>query len=261
MLKDAKNFYRALDHQSIPFKAIDKKLTTTSKSLTTEIETLRREKQRKILDRDPATPLRPHHQFEFGMPDIDVLFDVLKLCFSFLDRDQSGTSAPERARVEAFLRLFVPLVFNVPHSDMEANLAHSDEVAENEDEDGENENGIASDAEAGTDSRPSTSNGNKNGINKRGGAADLRKRLLTHAATAAARNSKQASGSSTEVEEAGVSSEQTWIHLSEAKEGGEMDCDVPAEIRRYHFFANSTLYCLVRILQVCSFLMTKFSDH
>lgn len=183
------------------------------------------------------------------MPDTDVLFDVLKLCFSFLDRDQSGTSAPERARVEAFLRLFVPLVFNVPHSDMEANLAHSDEVAENEDEDGENENGTTSDAEA--DSRPSTSNGNKTGINKRGGAADLRKRLLTHAATATARNLKQTSGAPVEDDATGVSSEQTWIHLSEAKEGGEMDCDVPAETRRYHFFANSTLYCLVRILQVC----------
>ena len=64
------------------------------------------------------------------MADRDVLFDVLKLCFSFLDRDQSGTSAPERARVEAFLRLFVPLFFGVPHSDMEANLAHSNERSE-----------------------------------------------------------------------------------------------------------------------------------
>lgn len=247
-----------MDHQSIPFKAIDKKVTTTSKSLTTEIETLRREKQQKILDRDSTTSLRPHHQFEFGMPDREVLFDVLKLCFSFLDRDQSGTSAPERARVEAFLRLFVPLLFDVPHLEMEANLAHSDEVAENEDEEGESELGTGDSLDGtnsnGNESRNSNggnSKNNSNGINKRGGAADLRKRLLTHAATAAARNLKQTSGTSSDIVDDNILGEQTWIRLSEAKDEVEMECDSPVEeIRRYHFFANSTLYCLVRILQV-----------
>lgn len=250
-----------MDHQAIPFKATDKKTATTSKSLTTEIETLRREKQHKIFDRDlDATPLRPHHQFEFGMPDRDVLFDVLKLCFSFLDRDQSGTSAPERARVEAYLRLFIPLLFGVPHSDMEANLAHSDEPAENEEEENESEAGGASDAESsngGEAYSPAPSNGvQKNGIaaNKKGGAADLRKRLLTHAATTAARNGRSIPATN------GVDAnttpgptllgEQTWIQLSEATDGGEMVCDEPMDGRRFHFFANSTLYCLVRIIQV-----------
>jgi paired amphipathic helix protein Sin3a len=188
------------------------------------------------------------------MPDRDVLFDVLKLCFSFLDRDQSGTSAPERARVEAFLRLFVPLLFGVPHSDMEANLAHSDETPENDEEETESEveaNANASDGEA-------PSNGSsvdvgvlpKNGLNKKGGAADLRKRLLTHAATAAARGGQPKVGGSPVDEERGsILGEQTWIQLNETSEGEALlDATLPG--RRYNFFANSTFYCLVRIFHV-----------
>ena len=102
------------------FKATDKKATTTLKSLTSEIEALKRDGQQKRLNMgsSPAS-IRPLHQQELGMPDRDVLFDILKLTFSFLDRNQGGYSAPERTRVEAFLRLFVPLLFGVPHADME----------------------------------------------------------------------------------------------------------------------------------------------
>ncbi|GJN87300.1 hypothetical protein Rhopal_000248-T1 [Rhodotorula paludigena] len=293
---DAKNFYRALDHQGIPFKALDKKMTTTSKSLTSEIETLRRDKQQKrydIPDHRLAThpsqpiasvtyptdaistslpkPLRPLHQFEMHMVDRTVLFDVLKLTFSYLDRDQSGYSIPERARVEAFLRLFVPLLWGVPHIEMEAALGqsqHDDLDAEEDDAETEAEATDAESAAGGESGADTSENGGspgarKGGVGKRGGAADLRKRLLMHAAATAGRggnggaaagvNGKAGSraGSPSEDDELGRLMDATWITLTETKEDGSAvdppSADEVLEPRRFSFFANSTFYCLVRV--------------
>lgn len=244
------------------FKATDKKATTTLKSLTSEIEALKRDGQQKRLNMgsSPAS-IRPLHQQELGMPDRDVLFDILKLTFSFLDRNQGGYSAPERTRVEAFLRLFVPLLFGVPHADMEANLAHADETHELEDDELDSEVDNASDHEP-TD-EPAHANGaggKKNGHAKKGGAADLRKRVLAHAATTAARSSQAkatTSRANSPTDDArgahvGVLGEQTWIHLTETKEN-DMASDEPLPERRYNFFANATFYCLARVIHVCSF--------
>lgn len=208
------------------------------------------------------SPLRPLHQFELGMGDRDVLFDILKLTFSFLDRNQAAYSAPERVRLEAFLRLFVPLLFGVPHADMEANLAHSDETHENEVEEDEAESELdaasdndASGSEAGEPvpnghSGPSLNGKAKNGLHK---VADLRKRVLAHAATTSARSKPPSRGGSPTDEggstPVGVLGEQTWINLTEAREG-EMASDEPLEVRRFNFFANSTFYCLVRVIHV-----------
>ncbi|KAK4705607.1 paired amphipathic helix protein Sin3a, partial [Phenoliferia sp. Uapishka_3] len=255
---DAKNFYRSLDHQGVTFKQTDKKATTTQKSLTLEIEALKRDGLQKRLNMSAPTPIRPLHQQEFGMPDRDVLFDILKLTFSFLDRNQGGYSVPERIRVEAFLRLFVPLLFGVPHSDMEANLAHSDETHEHEEEELDSEVEASSDHETnGGEAHEGGSmyNGKKNGHSKKGGAADLRKRVLAHAATTAARSSqaKASSRANSPTEErksttpVGVLGEQTWIHLTESKETG-MDSDEPLPERRFNFFANATFYCLARVI-------------
>ncbi|GAA5858256.1 hypothetical protein JCM1840_001116 [Sporobolomyces johnsonii] len=319
---DAKNFYRALDHQGIPFKAVDKKTTTTSKALTNEIETLRRDKQQKRFDvpspsastssrlppastittappvdpfADSTVPpsLRPLHQFELYMTDRAVLFDVLKLTFSYLDRDQSGFSVPERARVEAFLRLFVPLLWGVEKDELEANLGHSahDDAADADEDDGETEaDGAASDADSaageGESSTASSAGGGGkravNGSHKRGGAADLRKRLLLHAAATAGRT-LAASAAATAAATAGGKSasraasptgvaddvqvgalgEAVWIQLSETKEGGgpaPSSADEVLEPRRFNFFANSTFYCLVRVIHTMYHRLLTFKE-
>ncbi|GAA5892975.1 hypothetical protein JCM8208_004141 [Rhodotorula glutinis] len=310
---DAKNHYRALDHQGIPFKAIDKKTTTTSKSLVAEIETLRRDKQMKRYDvpghsvpqhpsqpvaaithpTDAAAaslppPLRPHHQFEVHMANRPVLFDVLKLTLSYLDRDASGFSAPERARVEAFLRLFVPLLWGVEHDAMEAALGaaqHDDADADEDELDTEagdatdaDESGIEGASEAGGSSAPggaatasaSASAGKKAAPpTKRGGAADLRRRTLLHAALAQRQPGAGGSGAATtngrvgggrggspatddSSDDLGRLVEATWISLEETREDGSAveppSGDEVLEPRRYSFFANSTFYCLVRVM-------------
>ncbi|GAA5824019.1 hypothetical protein JCM3770_004993, partial [Rhodotorula araucariae] len=297
---DAKNFYRALDHQGIPFKAMDKKTTTTSKSLIGEIEALRREKQIKRYDHpahperqhasqpvaaityptDVAStslppPLRPLHQFELFMSDRTVLFDVLKLTFSYLDRDASGFSAPERARVEAFLRLFVPLLWGVEHDAMESALgAAQNDDADGDEDDADTEAGDATDADesgvegatdvstpAGGASPGGAAGGRKAArATKRGGAADLRRRTLLHAALAqrltgaSGLNGRSASraGSPADDDDLGRLAETTWISLEETHKDGSPvlppSADEVLEPRRFSFFANSTFYCLVRVM-------------
>lgn len=295
-MQDAKNYYRALDHQAIPFKALDKKMTTTSKSLTGEIENLRTKKQVKRFDipgvdlplhpsqptaaitypTDPISPslpppLRPLHQFEMHMTDRAVLFDVLKLTVSYLDRDQTNYSAPERARVENFLRLFVPLLWGVPHEEMEANLGpsqHADSLEADLDVDTDADAGTETDSAAGGDADGSEDGGSSSsGLRKvtgKRGAADLRKRLLVHAAASAGRygsgagvngkSGSRAASPSEEESELGRLADALWIRLTETKADGEpvelASPDLLIEPRRYSFFANSTFYSLIRVLHV-----------
>lgn len=227
---DAKNFYRSLDHQGMTFKNNDKK-TTTSKFLLAEIDTLRREGQQKriSLSADSSTfsksPLRPKHQFEMHMDDTGVLFDVLKLAFSFLDRAHTPYTSRERTAIESTLRKLIPLMFCLEEKDIEANLAPAITL------DGETanaetaENAVESDAEESAMSDTNASGSDASALApptlKKGkkSVADLRKKLLTtgmngiptdkeasasEAETAAAKEEKLAS----------ALSESSWISAS-----------------------------------------------
>ncbi|KAF9585998.1 Transcriptional regulatory protein sin3 [Lunasporangiospora selenospora] len=102
---DSKNFYKALDHQGLTFKAADKKMIT-SKSLVTEIEALRREQ----IDRRLVPSVRPRYQFQFYFKDSSILRDTNSLILSYLDKQSMFTSA-DRDKMESFLREFVPEFF------------------------------------------------------------------------------------------------------------------------------------------------------
>ncbi|KAJ3283299.1 Transcriptional regulatory protein sin3 [Borealophlyctis nickersoniae] len=69
---DAKNYYKALDHQGISFKATDRK-AVSNKALIAEIETIFREQQEK------PTKLASRYQFDFSFKDQDVFLDVRRL--------------------------------------------------------------------------------------------------------------------------------------------------------------------------------------
>lgn len=187
---DAKNFYRSIDHQGLNFKTNDKK-TTTSKYLVSEIETLRREQQQKrifpsSLKANTLEPLRPRHQFEMHIGDVDVVFDVLKLIFSYLDRATTAYAAKERLAIENTLRKFVPLLFNIPEADVEATLAPAITFGE----DGDNAETDAADSDAddtagasdtGATSEASGQSTPAAGKKGKESVADLRKQLLTSA--------------------------------------------------------------------------------
>ncbi|KAI0062716.1 hypothetical protein BV25DRAFT_1803353 [Artomyces pyxidatus] len=84
---DAQNYYKALDHQSITFRAADKKALTT-KAFVSQIEAVMEEQmaKRAILIDPLFARSRPQHQLEFVLEDMDVLKDAVKLSFSYLAR-------------------------------------------------------------------------------------------------------------------------------------------------------------------------------
>ncbi|WWC68464.1 uncharacterized protein I206_102392 [Kwoniella pini CBS 10737] len=174
--QDAKNFYKALDHQGVQFKTSDKK-TLMQKSLVAEIEAKRREQQnvRSAL-LDPRS-WRAKPQIAFEVKDIEVLKDSIKLIISYLDRVGNSLSTQDQNRVERLLRDFVPALFMQDKDEFDAEFGDEDGDTPGDDSDeSDGDVSMADDDEAA--SVASTSK--KAGANKKAShhAADLRKKLL-----------------------------------------------------------------------------------
>ncbi|OBZ68377.1 Paired amphipathic helix protein pst1 [Grifola frondosa] len=94
---DAKNFYKALDHQGITFKQNDKK-NITAKHFVQDIEAVKAE-QAKAREANGESSVRSGslgHQLEYEFQDTAVLHDAIKLIFSFLDHSPTQYSHLER---------------------------------------------------------------------------------------------------------------------------------------------------------------------
>jgi len=171
--QDAKNFYKALDHQGVAFKTSDKKVLS-QKSLVTEIETRRREQSNLRATMLDNSPWRARPQFEFTFPDAEVLKDVLKLVISYLDRINNALSTSDKDRIERHLRDFVPLLFMFDKEEFDAEFGDA-EHGSGEDGDGsEDSDGDASMADEDEGASVVASKKKSRGAP----AADLRKKLL-----------------------------------------------------------------------------------
>ncbi|WFD27686.1 hypothetical protein MNAN1_002689 [Malassezia nana] len=110
---DARNFYKALDHQGVHFKSSDKK-AVTNKAFVQEIETLQAAQQQRRLAIDPSLPrLVPRFQLVYAMHDPDVLVDVLQLLTQFLERPSASTGQQDRPRVLSVLHALLPRLWGV----------------------------------------------------------------------------------------------------------------------------------------------------
>lgn len=283
---DAKNWYRALDHQSAQFKTNDKK-TMSSRTLITAIEELRKEHKQQRVAADPANvpfipPERSNHQFELRMSDKSVLFDVMRLTFSYLGRVQSAYSLPERERVEGSIRIIVQLMLGISKSEMEEALGvyefrHADD---DEDSDSDDNTGAPSETGASTgedQSGPASSTGEVRRRGVKASAADLRRRLLASTVNntpgegsnplANGFHSKAASPEPADRpgnEGLELGSESTWVSASSepveeqsgrrqpspSKESPSRPSGSSSTMRRYNFFANDSFYCLLRVFHV-----------
>ena len=136
---DAQNYNKALDHQSIAFKAADKK-ALTAKAFVSQIEAVVEEQMAKrAMLVDPLfARTRPKHQLEFAMPDGDVLKDVVKLTFAYFARmptQQTRVDAEKRRWVETRLYNIVRAFFMLgdewhqSSSAKQGALAREEEVA------------------------------------------------------------------------------------------------------------------------------------
>ena len=139
---DARNFYKALDHQGVNFKSADKKAITT-KALVHEIETLVATQQQRRLAMDPSLPrLAPRSQLSFVMDDPGVCADILRLVAHYMDR--AALSDQDRHRVEHVCKTILPRMLGaVP--DALADLLKRSDDDEEEAEDVDNEEGDGDD--------------------------------------------------------------------------------------------------------------------
>jgi paired amphipathic helix protein Sin3a len=168
--QDAKNFYRALDHQGVQFKANDKK-TIGTKNLIAEAELRKREQENTRDALVDASSWRSRVQFEFDFSDQVVLRDSIKLVLSYLDR-LSALGSSDRHRIEKQLQEVLPLLFMIDKDEFNQDFGFGDVTAEDSvDGDSADEASMADEDETASASAARKS--------KKGPvAADLRMKLL-----------------------------------------------------------------------------------
>ncbi|KAJ3415607.1 Transcriptional regulatory protein sin3 [Chytridiales sp. JEL 0842] len=142
---DMKNYYKALDHQGINFKASDKK-AISSKALLTEIENIYREQREKRVTSDAAAGqsnsaslLSKQHQMDFKFNDSNLFREIRRM----IKRQANSTttiSTTDEDRIADFLGTFVRKFFFVEEyddlydPDMQQDDSSSDEEGDSQDE-------------------------------------------------------------------------------------------------------------------------------
>ena len=258
---DARNFYKSLDHTGINFKQNDKK-TITTKAFVAEIEGVRmeQEQQQQRAREEGRTRARPActrgslgFQLTYSFADSGVLYDVLKLVYSYLDHNQAMYSLLERRSVERFLRAFMPLLCMLPPATFNAACGPLEIGAEDDSGD-----------EQQIDEGPARTRATAGGGGGGGGscgvhAGDLRKKLARAAAQekygaidGGSRVSTPADGREV-VNVKGKEKEKVenepavWIRECLPEDAINIR-DAPVSTRP--FFCNTTFYTLLRLLQV-----------
>lgn len=253
---DCKNFYKALDSQGISFKATDKKSITT-KSFVQEIEA---EKSKQTKNRDVRGKTfygSTGPQLQYDMRDGEVLQDVLKMVYSFLDHSHPTYSPSERRAVEKFLESFVQVLFTSSHHEF---APATGSIEFNNDADEPEPRG----------GRQSVSGSHSTGV----AAGDLRKRLLKTVQDNSPRRKKNKGSPSHSAGSASPMASGSPAVAS--KELGDTENNVrvrsnpedvwirefigPSDERHIRagetavssrpFYANTTFYTLLRLLQV-----------
>lgn len=255
---DAKNFYKSLDHQGLVFKSNDKK-SITAKHFVGDVETMKLEqKERLELElegaegerdgrrsrsrrakgrrsrRDRQQRKRAHgvfkslgFQLDYSFADTSVLHDCLKLVYSYLDHNPTQYSFQERRSVEKFLQAFVPAFCYLPA----AEFSHGFEAM---------------------DEDPSL------GPTSNDGEGRIAGEIVQEPAETKSSSSKKASVNGELVpplpenkRTARVTPCETWIRESVQSRSGGQEAGKTV-ISRRPFFANTTFYALLRLIQVCA---------
>ncbi|KAJ1808425.1 hypothetical protein LPJ75_004592, partial [Coemansia sp. RSA 2598] len=144
---DAKNYYRALDHQGLTFKSADRK-TISPKHLITEIETRRREQQNLAEDggarsqsRKVASALRHRYQLEYQFSEPTVTADVVNAILAHVGRQNSQFAPSEKEMMEKFfhelfgglLGIESPTASSLPNGDVDSASNDAAQSANGED--------------------------------------------------------------------------------------------------------------------------------
>ncbi|PWN17764.1 hypothetical protein BCV69DRAFT_285648 [Microstroma glucosiphilum] len=154
---DERNWWKSLDHRGVTWKTLDKKAMTT-RGLVGEIELRRAEDvsrrymkelgaPRSLLGTDSGSNVKgtgdsndlpsagPWH-LEYDFSDRALVYDVIKLALSHLDRGPSY-SRGDIDRIEVFLRSFLPLLFGEDAKQWEDEMGLDPVVGDDDEEGGE----------------------------------------------------------------------------------------------------------------------------
>ncbi|KAK7031418.1 histone deacetylase complex, SIN3 component [Favolaschia claudopus] len=226
---DSKNFYKSLDHQGISFKQNDKK-NITAKHFVADIEAI------KAAQETPSWHSAAEAQLDYSFAETSVLHDSLKMVYSFLDHSPGQYSAPERRSVEGFLRKFVPVLcmypiaeFNAACGPLEGMLDEEHNAPDHASRSGRRSNGSVHSA--------------SNGVGV--AAGDLRKKLLR----TAQEKSELGAASSRAQSPSVFDFADVWVKETTHIAGAEGVNGYSSNARR-PFFANTTFYTLLRLLQL-----------
>ncbi|KAG9314155.1 hypothetical protein JVU11DRAFT_4941 [Chiua virens] len=249
---DAKNFYKSLDHQGGQFKQNDKK-QVTAKHFVQHIEgKMEKSEEQKFIQRGRPSFAAGSagHQLDFEFLQTSVLHDSLRLVYSFLDHSQAQYSPAERRAIEGFLRQFVPLLFMFPAHEFDAVCGPSDGL---QDDDSEQE--ALNNLENGTGA--STSAGDRkplfNSSQQRAPGNDARD-VASQTPCSAHSHGTGNPRSTDAARENGFS--DVWIHTAT-----RACAEVDENPKRKPFFANTTIYTLLCLLQlIYSRLVTCKND-
>lgn len=215
---DARNFYKALDHQGVSFKSTDKK-AITPKVLVQEIETISSTQQQRRLTMDPSLPrLAPRFQLAYAMDDADVVADVWQLLAHYLERPSAALNQQERTRIRTTLQALLPRLWHISPETLatcftpKARLDQSAEADEEADE--------ATDGGAATSASPSASEEAETTASAAAKPASVDTWHI-HTPTAPSSSSSSSSSSSTAMTSPSI-----------------------------HLFGNTTMYVFVRLLHL-----------
>lgn len=267
---DSKNFYKALDHQGINFKQNDKK-NITAKHFVTDIQNVKKQQLKKWEWK--GTHAFAHgtvgHQLEYSFKNMAVLQDTLKLVSIFLERSPAQYSPHERRGVEKFLRSFVPMLCMTTEAEFKSSGPSDGSVAAPEDDPAPERDSHT--AEGGSRSgRRSTGSGH--GLQSGGiPANDLRKKLLKTAQEKASKKESWAASSGvgsravspssaghrspriSRMEDEPLEPQDVWIKEGAPKSSSASDVVSAPSDKDRPFFANTTFYTLLRLLEVSYF--------
>ncbi|KAJ3126023.1 Transcriptional regulatory protein sin3 [Nowakowskiella sp. JEL0407] len=236
---DARNHFKALDHQGIVFKQNDKK-SIQVKTLQTEIEALYLEQRA----RRNAGENVIRHQMQFTFKDKEVFRDVQNLIFTMLD----ATNAEEDS-ITRFLKVFLPRFFWVDFSDI---------GPEFEEDDGDNAGTIPDKSSSGTKSQSPEPESAKRSSN-------MRRNVLI-------RNGKQSTSSTdnddmvvdTDMRSQGSGTRENSVDGDNASVGksdtdfGEMNS---LEARtNFPFYGTSAIYYFFRLYQMAYSRLLKMKQ-
>ncbi|KAL1683779.1 hypothetical protein EV122DRAFT_257431 [Schizophyllum commune] len=255
---DSANFYRSIDHMGPAFKNNDKK-NITQKHFVGEIIDARKAQVKGLEEqiskgKEKAVPVCSRGsigvQLEYQFEDTAVLQDSLKLVYSFLDHSPGQYNLHERRAIEKFLRAFIPVLCGFNAQEFNAACGPFDAYEDEHEMNGHGEH-------HGRSGRRSTgSHTSHQGVPP----GDLRRRLIRAAqereeemngAAASPSHSRASSPAPSASKAAGQEDEvrlpDVWIRDPTTMNPVD-NIAYGADVDR-PFFANTTFYLLLRLLQ------------